>query len=124
MATKEELLKKIKKLEDKLKGLNESLEKIYAKEENIVSDRIAKALKGHGDFTLDELKFAATVRCQCGAGMCYPDNISVWGAWYCSSILMGSADRNAVHTSSLPFNLYEVKSETQPSAQGKTTRPQ
>ena len=84
--------------------------------------RIAK-LKG-GDFTVDELRFAATLRCPCGAGMAYPVGaMNMHGTWDCSAILMGTAAIEVEHSPALPFMFYEVKSEDQPSADGQTTRP-
>ena len=84
--------------------------------------RIAK-LKG-GDFTVDELRFAATLRCPCGAGMAYPVGaMNMQGTWDCSAILMGTALTEVEHDPGLPFIFHDVKSEDQPSAEGKTTRP-
>lgn len=82
-----------------------------------------------------DLVFAATARCQCGAGLAYDPNDRGAGtvfkgpsAWDCSAILLGDAvpagAPGAVrHTDSLPFSFYEIKSEHQPSAHGATTRP-
>ncbi len=79
---------------------------------------------------LERLTFAATSRCPCGAGLAYdpasPEGMH--GAWDCSAILLGTAipsgQPGAVqHTARLPFIFYEVKSENQPSAEGRTTRP-
>ena len=85
--------------------------------------RIAK-LKG-GDFTADELRFAATARCPCGAGMAYaPGAMDIQGSWDCSAILMGTATTDVKHEAELPFMFYSIKSEDQPSAKGQTTRPE
>ena len=85
-------------------------------------------------FTDDELIYAATSRCKCGAGLAYaptdenPD-LPYRGpsAWDCSDILTGRAARigepgHVQHTDALPFAFYEIKAEGQPSAQGATTR--
>jgi len=80
------------------------------------------------------LVYAATKRCACGAGLAYDPSDRGDGtfhgasAWDCSAILLGEAipagQPGAVqHTDRLPFALYEIKSEGQPSAKGATTRP-
>lgn len=78
------------------------------------------------------LTYSATARCPCGAGMAYGpmtyDNDSTFkkpynGYWDCSAILDGTADKNVKHEAKLPFSFYEIKSEDQPSAKGRTTRP-
>lgn len=81
-------------------------------------------------FTEDELRYAATKRCPCGAGLAYPPNgepkdgpFEFWSYWDCSEILKGTADTSVEHTAQLPFTFYEIKSEEQPSANGATTRP-
>lgn len=79
----------------------------------------------------ERLVYAATARCLCGAGMAYDpvavDENSVFvGAlsnfWGCSAILLGTADPAVKHTDKLPFAFWNLKSETQPSAGGATTR--
>lgn len=68
------------------------------------------------------LIYAATNRCPCGAGLAYiPGHED--RAWDCSKILLGTADEEVTHTAKLPFIFYEIKSEQQPSADGRTTRP-
>lgn len=75
------------------------------------------------------LVYAATSRCPCGAGLAYPTDADPFtGAWDCSAILTGAAiptgQPDAVkHTALLPFIFYAIKSERQPSANGRTTRP-
>lgn len=85
----------------------------------------------------ERLVYAAHARCPCGAGLAYDPAGEVGGsdgphhrpnAWDCSAILLGEAvpsgQPGAVqHTGELPFAFYEIKSETQPSAGGATTRP-
>jgi hypothetical protein len=82
-------------------------------------------------FTDDELIYAATARCPCGAGMAYWRGCGPYGkdaCWDCSAILKGEAipfgQPGAVkHEDRLPFVFWNVKSEQQPSADGMTTRP-
>lgn len=80
-----------------------------------------------------KLTYAATKRCPCGAGLAYGDmtvekdspyNYPYNGYWDCSAIIDGTADKDAKHTAKLPFQFYEIKSEDQPSADGRTTRPE
>ena len=81
----------------------------------------------------DSLVYAATVRCPCGAGMAYDragdSGKPIGGYWECSAVLLGTAvpsgqEGSVEHEAQLPFFFYEIKPETQPSAQGATTRPQ
>lgn len=78
-----------------------------------------------GALTLDDLCFAATSRCKCGAGLAYPEDGDVRGGWFCSKLLLeGSvADSANEHDGPFPFAFYSIKSEGQPSANGATTRP-
>lgn len=78
----------------------------------------------------DELVFAATKRCVCGAGLAYRKAGAnpYKSSWDCSDILAGRAalkgeEGSVQHTAKLPFVFYEVISEEQPSANGATTRP-
>lgn len=79
-----------------------------------------------------DLTWAATARCPCGAGLAYDESCQSegpmkWpynGYWDCSDILLDRAKpAPAVHTGTLPFAYYEIKSAGQPSANGATTRP-
>ncbi len=82
---------------------------------------------------LKAMTFAATARCQCGAGLAYDKTCVAEpfrgpSYWDCSAILLGEAipsgQPGAVeHTDRLPFAFWEIKSEHQPSARGATTRP-
>lgn len=73
---------------------------------------------------LERLRFAATARCKCGAGFAY-DPVGNPSAWACSAVLLGQAQwTQEEHDGDLPFMFYELKSERQPSACGRTTRPQ
>lgn len=80
-------------------------------------------------YLADELRFAATSRCTCGAGLAYHRDAHEIrdGAWRCSAAMMHALptpDPFAGQHKELPFMVYEVKSEDQPSAQGATTRPE
>lgn len=73
-------------------------------------------------FTDSELVYAAIARCKkCGAGMAHPKDCDPWHQWTCSSVLKGIGTDKGHEA--LPFSMYEVKSEEQPSANGATTRP-
>lgn len=93
-------------------------------------------------FTDDQLRYAASSRCECGAGLAYPKDPTVrqvkewmsdspfnyWDHWDCSDILTGRAvpkgqEGSKMHSGKYPFAFYEIKSENQPSANGATTRP-
>lgn len=124
MTRKEIVQNQIKHFEDLLKPLKDELTSIYNAEAEEVDRRISLARRGMGDFTLDELRFSATARCECGAGFAYPVNISFYaGAWECSAILMGKADRNVLHSGCMPFASHEVRSESQSILGNITTRP-
>ena len=86
--------------------------------------RIARVITGDNTaaFSSSELRFAAFERCNCGAGMAYPVDIGIQGAWYCSAILRGNASREVKHSPAMSFAFFEIKSEDQPSASGATTR--
>lgn len=126
MTRKEELKRQIHEIEDKLLVLNKEYNEICRAEADIIAKRIDNAYKSKGDFTADELIFAAYSRCKCGAGMAYPENIGAYGEWSCSDILMGNIDdlSTSMEHTCLPFMYYDVKSENQPSAHGNTTRPE
>lgn len=75
------------------------------------------------------LRFSATARCECGAGLAYDVDLrDPFGSWECADILRGLAvpkgqEGAKVHSPPFPFSFYEIKSEDQPSAMGATTRP-
>lgn len=92
-------------------------------EEDIIDKRIEKAYTGNGDFTLNELRFAAVTRCKCGAGMAYPKKIGFHGAWHCSAILLGNAEKKPIHDGAMPFMFWEIRSEDQSDDETRTTRP-
>lgn len=127
MNTKAELLREIQELEAQIKPKRDALYKIYNEESKRIKSKIEHAYLLTDKFSPEELRFSATSRCKCGAGLAYPDDIGIWGAWHCSAILMGIAklgESDLKHTEPLIFQAYEIKSEDQPSANGQTTRPQ
>ena len=74
-------------------------------------------------FTDEDLIYAAYNLCPCGHGMAYPRDCGGGHYWDCSAILKGIAnDPTVKHTDRLPFSMYSIKSEGQPSANGATTR--
>lgn len=110
-------------------AVKEAQEKCYSDQDDVVR-RIAAINRGDesAKFSDDDLVYAATTRCACGAGMAYPKAMGPGGSWNCSDILTmraaKSIDPDSVgHKSPMPFVFYEVKSENQPSAHGATTRP-
>jgi len=121
--TKEQLKQEIADLEQQLEPLQKELQSIYEAEGENTEAKIKQCEMMKDKFSPDELRYAATSRCKCGAGLAYPKNSSPRGSWYCSVILTGQAERGSSHDSSFPFTFYEIKSEHQPSANGQTTRP-
>lgn len=121
--TTEELQKIVLSGDDANKEIRLRLAKDAAK----IEARISAIKTGNFSqrFNDSELVYAATARCQCGAGFAYPSQTSMHGAWMCSSILKGEekALPPTVHDNDLPFAFYSIKSESQPSAYGATTRP-
>lgn len=107
-----------------LKPIKAELDALVKKRENLISERIKLAKKGFGNFSGEELIFAATARCSCGAGLAYPPHGPIYtGEWLCSAILQGNAlpaadPDSVVHDSGFPFSVYEIKSERE----GLTTR--
>jgi hypothetical protein len=86
--------------------------------------RIRKADAGNGDFKPLELHYAGVMRCMCGHGMAYPEGIAMGGAWYCSAILKGVADRSVMHLPAHSFMSWSIKSEDQCyRVGGASTRP-
>lgn len=106
-----------------LRHASDHLSKEYSEIARALSDTVVRRINAGNPFGLDELKFSATARCDCGAGIAYPNDIGPGGFWDCAAILTGCANRTVKHCGQLPFAFYEIKSEDQPSAQGATTRP-
>lgn len=80
-----------------------------------------KHVVGGRRLTEDDLTYAATVRCGCGAGLAYAHD-AMPDSWSCSAMLL-SQDTNEEHDPDRPFAFWSIKSEVQPSAGGATTRP-
>src|SRR5947208_622453 len=111
MDKENKLKNEIAELDAQIEPKRKRLHEIWSERSDGVKDRIKHAEHGNGDFKLDELRFAATWRCACGAGMCYPKDIDIHGSWECSAILLGRAVAGSSHDS--PFAFYEAKSEEQ-----------
>lgn len=76
------------------------------------------------DVTADDLGWAASARCRCGAGYAYPKFLhDPHGHWFCSATLLGTAPVGTEHDCAKPFAFWDIKSDQQPSAGGATTRP-
>jgi hypothetical protein len=114
MVTKEEYENARKAYDEANATINE-----YHREQ---AEAFRHRLKGGPAFSYAELVFAAHNRCPCGAGLAYPKDCGPMHHWDCSAILAGTADPTKQHTAQLPFSMYEIKSELQPSANGATTR--
>jgi len=76
-------------------------------------------------FADDDLVYAATYCCDCGAGLAYPFGCGPRHYWDCSDILTGRSTPgdSKRHSDIRPFEFWEIRSENQPSARGYTTRP-
>jgi len=79
-------------------------------------------------YTDEDLVYSATARCECGAGLAYPKDAKPDHYWDCADILTERAipkgkEGSKTHTDKLPFMFWKIKSETQPSAYGASTRP-
>ncbi|MFA6958553.1 MAG: hypothetical protein WC538_22010 [Thermoanaerobaculia bacterium] len=75
-------------------------------------------------YTDDELLYAATARCNCGAGVAYPldshDALGL-GAWCCAEALKGVTDTDHDR---FPFAFWKIREETSINNHGgATTRP-
>lgn len=75
-------------------------------------------------YTDQELLYAATARCECGAGMAHPldhEAAMKLRAWRCSVVLKGGGGGGH---SELPFAFYKVREETSiNNRSGGSTRP-
>lgn len=81
----------------------------------------AKIDSGH-IWKAEDLRFAKSSRCPCGAGLAYPKECGAHHYWDCSNILMGIADATVKHCAKYPFVFYDIKSEDEGMSPG-TTRP-
>lgn len=127
MERKEEIKLEINKLKEQIRPLEKELNSILNDEQRNVEEKIIRCDQLKDKFTEDELVFAATARCNCGAGLAYPKGVGIHSYWLCSDILLGIAIPNgqegcAVHDSGYHFSFYDIKSDQQPSAEGRTTR--
>jgi hypothetical protein len=113
----------IQKIEKDLTPKRSRLNELLVQEHEATAAKVKRCEMGQDKFDLAELVYAADNRCLCGAGMAYPTTIGPWGSWICSAILLGQAQHGTTHTRPMPFSMYEVKSENQPSANDATTRP-
>ena len=112
----EALRAEIKVAEDAIHPKKQRLTELYQEQGNDIDAR----LKRDDKFTPDELCYAADARCrQCNAGLAYPKKCGPWGEWRCSEELLNGTRGHETY----PFTFYEIKSESQPSANGRTTRP-
>jgi len=92
-------------------------------EARTVEARVQALLAGRGEpFALDELRYSASARCPCGAGLAYPLKVGLRGCWDCSAILTGTADVAVMHTDRKPFAFWSIRSEGEGDHDG-TTRP-
>lgn len=128
MTEEQRLMKEIEKLEAAIEPKRKRLNEIWSKQHENTAERVKRCNTGKDKFELDELIFSSHARCDCGAGMAYPENIGTHGSWYCSDILLGRAAKknepdSKNHTGALPFTFYQINSEKQPSVNGATTRP-
>lgn len=83
-------------------------------------------INGQGEpFKDEELVYAASSRCKCGAGFAYPSTIGMHGSWHCSHLLKTREPR-AGHSDSMPFAFWSVRSESQIARNNGivTTRPE
>ena len=112
-------------IERAFRAVEERRRQRYVKSSTEAAERIAKADHGNGDFKDEELVYAAHSRCDCGAGMAYPEHVGMHGAWHCSAILKGQASREVPHTAPMPFAFWSVRSESQLARNNGyvTTRP-
>ena len=107
-------------------AINARRAQTYKEEADAVQERQKKILAGDSGavpFVDSELVYAAVARCDCGAGYAYPQHCGPFHYWDCSAIMKGVARTDMKHSPQYPFSFYDIKSEGQPSANGKTTRP-
>lgn len=118
MITKEQFQQAIEQRDAAEKVINE-----YTKQSrDAFAARWERFDKHNEYFTDSDLIYSATSRCKkCEAGLAYPKGCDPWHQWTCSGVLKGIGTDKG-HTA-LPFSMYEVLSEQQPSANGETTRP-
>lgn len=107
-----------------LHNLRTQVEAEQQRRYRVRADGVLARLDQGARFDDDELIYAASKRCRCGAGMAYPKGIGMHGFWECSSLLTHrETPGEMVHTERLSFAHYEIVNEKQRSAAGLTTRP-
>ena len=77
------------------------------------AERFSKRMANNPIFTDEELRYSAKMLCPCGYGLAYPKSCGAFHYWDCSAILKGTADDMVTHTSQLPFNVTNIKSESE-----------
>lgn len=86
----------------------------------------AAQLVGKRPLTPEDLTYSAGARCQCGAGLAYPDLLALRAplaaAWRCSAVLLGETPDGSGHDV-LPFACWDVKSEGHWRTPTASTRP-
>jgi hypothetical protein len=111
--------------EDAILAQAEAIEEKRREEYRARAEAVEQRIKGNGDpFKDEELVYAASSRCKCGAGFAYPEHIGMHGAWYCSHLLK-TRDPHGDHDSAMPFAFWSVRSESQIARNNGivTTRP-
>lgn len=71
--------------------------------------------------TSGEIRFSATARCACGAGLAHPKDGSKT-FWQCSESILGKTNRDVCNTRTFPFEHFEITAEDDESAKGRSTR--
>lgn len=115
MVTREQYAEAIKQ--------NDASQKVINEYHTGQREEFEKRLEENPIFSIDELRFAARSRCQCGLGMAYPTDCGPNHHWSCSGILMETGDKDVLHTNDLPFMFHSIVSDNSPRAQGHSTRP-
>lgn len=115
----EDELARIKELEDYIfteeqdlsvyKNELNQLRKKYTEE---TKENVTLAKQKKFAFKKEDLIFALTANCRgCQQRLAYPRNIGMFGSWYCSAILLGTAEIGTTHDNEYPFTMYEIKSD-------------
>lgn len=102
----------------------QEIERKRSEEYRAKAEATERRLNGEGEpFKDEDLVYSAGARCQCGAGMAYPADTSMNGAWHCSAWLK---TRTGEHSASMPFAFWSVRSESQIARNNGlvTTRPE
>jgi len=77
---------------------------------------IRERMERHDTFKVEELRFAKTAECPCGAKLAYPKKSGPNGSWDCSAILMHTTPLSGqpgsvLHTDERPFVFWDIKAE-------------